>query len=285
MQISINRKPTPTVLCVSIVAILIAAFLMVPGTPAKAEAEAEAVSYLFVLDSDRVRIKPGKGDVGRIVVKTPTTTRFTDRPVREAEQIATRLMLREFGWDRESGRLRVKPNAAVSIDGRSQIVEIRRAAKLPGRLVLWVRGVNGPLQEAAGAGNVFIDNAPGGYNTRTLLLPFPQFDTYLYALAGPSNSVEITLVTGSSIDSGGESPGGTTVQSITIEPDQPYGDLTWFTVGTEATAYFFSFLVQSSLEGLSIGITGNVNLLDGNNIPINASVNVPSYWCLADQTC
>lgn len=280
MQTIRHRLPSAPITA-SVVIALIAAFLMVPAPSAKAD----AVSYLFVVDSDRVRVKPSKGDSGRIVVTTPTSTRFTDRPVREAGQIATKLMLREFGWDRESRRLRVHPNAAVSIEGRSQIVEIRRAAKMPGRLVLWVKGVNGPLQESVGVGNVFIDNAPGGYNTRTVLLPFPQFETYLYALAGPSNSVEITLVTDLSSGSDGNSPGGTTVQSTTIEPDQPYGDLTWFPTGIDATAFFFSFLVESSPDGLSIGITGNVQLLNGDSIPINTSVNVPSYWCLAEETC
>jgi hypothetical protein len=149
-------------------ALLLAAVLAAAiGTIAVPQAQATdpepiPLSYLFTIDSDLVRVLPGKGDFGRVVVSLPATaTRFTDRPVREAEQVGVRQVLRAFGWSQARNRFTGKvPNAAVSIGGQpSQVVELRRAHIRDRRLVITVKSLEGALDKRRGAGSVFIDNA------------------------------------------------------------------------------------------------------------------------------
>ena len=64
-----------------------------------AASQAAEPSYLFTVDSPLVKVKPGKAEFARIVVKSPRTTQFTDRPEREAGDISTRVMLEAFGWE------------------------------------------------------------------------------------------------------------------------------------------------------------------------------------------
>lgn len=139
-------------------AVLAASFLVAPAVSVQA---AEDVSYLFVVDSTDIRVTPLKGDAARVEITGAAVTQFTDRPEREAERIGVRGMLREFGWTRASKRLKGStPNASISIAGeRSQIVDLKRARVGDGRVVLRVKGINGPLESMAGAGSVFVDSS------------------------------------------------------------------------------------------------------------------------------
>lgn len=134
------------------------------GVLVRAPAHAEAPpgppeSYLFVVDGSRVTILPGKENAARIVIRTPEATRFSDRPYRHDMAMSVTEMLEEFGWSSRTHRLAADtPNAAVSVRGRSQIVDIRKAWVFPDRLVISVRGLDGPVSAGSGRGSIFIDN-------------------------------------------------------------------------------------------------------------------------------
>jgi len=260
---------------VGIAAIALATALLSPI----AASQAAEPSYLFTVDSPLVKVKPGKAEFARIVVKSPRTTQFTDRPEREAGSIGTKIMLEAFGWDEESRRLRHYPNAAVSIDGMSQVVEVRRATKAPGRLVLWVRGLEGPLDKMTGPGSIFVDNAPAGYATQTLLLPPTQAPYVLFGLAGPRDGVAITLVENAVLSPDGTWSGGTTVQIISVSPESPTAQLTWTNMQGQME-FDIEFALERVPDGLLISMNGS-QTLEGGAIPIDTGTVVPSYWCAA----
>lgn len=123
------------------------------------------LSYLFAVDSGKVRVVPGKEDRGTVIVALPATfTRFTDRPGRDTRLVRAQSVLRAFGWTEDSDRFTGKvPNAAVAIAGSvSQVVELRAARIQKNRVVFKVKALAGPLEERAGAGSIFIDNADPG---------------------------------------------------------------------------------------------------------------------------
>lgn len=241
-------------------------------------------SYLFVVDATTVTVTPGKGFFAKIEVMRPRTTAFTDRPQREASRVSTVAMLEAFGWSDDSRRLRHYPNAAVAIDGTSHVVEVRRAAKTPGRVVLWVRSLSGPLDRMTGPGTVFIDNAPLGYDTPTLVEQFPQFNYTLFALAGLRDQVTIRVVSGAVLSPDGTWSGGTTGETITISPEQPNGSLAWATPDGEAT-WDLDFQLQPAQDGLLVTFSGT-QTVPGGSIPIlNQSAFVPSYWCASLEAC
>lgn len=141
------------------------------------------------------RVKPRGQASARVIIEDPEITRFTDRPNREASATTAAQMLTAFGWATDAPRLRVRPNAAISIAGTSQIVEIRGARIRADRLVLWVWGVQGPPQPAAGSGSIFINNAPSGYSTPTVAWFNTELvNLVLCALAGPRDGVTLRLV-------------------------------------------------------------------------------------------
>lgn len=123
------------------------------------------LSYLFTVDSSKVRVVPGKEGRGRVIVTLPATfTRFTDRPGRETRRVQAEAVLRAFGWTEESNSFTGKvPNAAVSIAGSaSQVVELRAATIRVDRVVFKVKALAGSLRNRTGAGSIFIDNADPG---------------------------------------------------------------------------------------------------------------------------
>lgn len=178
-------------------------------------ANAAPPSYLFVVDSPSITVKAATGDSAKVVIRGLETTRFADRPVREAERIGTRLMLEEFGWDAERERLRIHPNAAISIGGKSQIVEVRRARKSGDRLVLWVRAIDDALVSMRGTGSVFVDNAIPGVSSGRVVWSTPmQVEPAMAALATSESggAMMFSLIVGGLID-GTSWSGGTVVAS------------------------------------------------------------------------
>mgnify|MGYP007086239168 CR=1 FL=1 len=174
--------------------ILVAMLLgMLMTAPAHAETPpGPPESYLFVVDGARVTILPGKDDAARIVIRAPEATRFSDRPYRHDMAMSVTDMLEEFGWSPQTQRLAADtPNAAVSVRGRSQIVDIRKAWTFPDRLVLSVRGLDGPVSAAAGRGSIFIDNVTTYPVTQTLSLGGDYSATVALSSA-TSTSVEIS---------------------------------------------------------------------------------------------
>ena len=137
---------------------LLSGSLAVPTAQAK-ELPGPAESYLFTVDSSNVKVIPGKDHAGKIVIDNPDAIRWSDRPYRHALDISVQELLREFGWSPKTLRLAADtPNASVSVAGHSEIVDIRKVRKQEGRLVLFVRSIDGPLTAASGPGSVVIDN-------------------------------------------------------------------------------------------------------------------------------
>ena len=150
--------------------------------PATAQAsdtpEPRDVTYLFTIDSTKIRIVPSSGGFGRAVVTLPATfTRFTDRPARDTERITAIELLESFGWTPTRGRLATKyPNAAVSLGGRpSQVVELRTARVFDNRIVFRIKALDAPLVPRSGPGSIFIDNAdPSRSDTTTTTFFTPR---------------------------------------------------------------------------------------------------------------
>ena len=156
------------------------------GSPAHAD------EWLYVLASKDVRVLPGSGDNGRIVLKpTIDALQFTDRPQRRSADTTVRSFLRDFAWDPVTGVLDTKaPNAAVAIDGDlTQSVEIRRAKVTKDKVTLYVRGLDGPLAADRGPGAVFVDDA-GGEQSTALSSNVAVHSTY--NTSAPSVSITFT---------------------------------------------------------------------------------------------
>lgn len=126
---------------------------------------AAADQWLYVLSSHDIRVVPGKGDAGRVILRSDIqAVQFTDRPERASNSTNTRTVLRDFGWTPTGTTLSGKtPNAAISIGSSVvQVVEILRASVTKDKVTLVVRGLDGPLDAASGVGAIFIDDASGG---------------------------------------------------------------------------------------------------------------------------
>lgn len=129
---------------------------------------AAADEWLYVLASDNIRVVPGNGDAARVILRSDIEAiQFTDRPERSSKSTNTRTVLRDFGWTPQEGALTGKvPNAAISIGSTPiQVVEVRRASVTKNKVTLFVRGLDGPVDRASGAGAVFIDDASGEQST------------------------------------------------------------------------------------------------------------------------
>ena len=148
-----------------------------PSQPEPIPAAPIEVSYLFTIDSSKLRVIPGNNGFGRVVVTLPASfTRFTDRPARDATRVSAEEVFTPFGWTPERDRLSGKaPNAAVSVGGEAtQVVELRTARILENRIVLRVKSLEGDLERAKGLGAIFIDNADAAApaaQTRSYSLP------------------------------------------------------------------------------------------------------------------
>lgn len=151
-------------------------------------------SYLFVLDSKEITVKPGKGDHATITLGNPDVVRFTDRPYHHALNTGLKKLLASFGWDAKTEKLAgPRPNAAISIDGkRSEIVEIRKVHRQHGVVTLSVTGVQGAsnLKASSGAGSVVIDNAT---TIPTTVYPYFQNNLRIAATLVSPTEVDISL--------------------------------------------------------------------------------------------
>lgn len=161
-----------------------------PSQPETIPAVPIEVSYLFTIDSSKLRVTPGKNGFGRVVVTLPASfTRFTDRPARDATRVSAEDVFTPFGWTPERDRLTGKaPNAALSVNGEaSQVVELRTARILDNRIVLRVKSLEGDLERTKGPGSIFIDNADA-------TAPSAQTTSYSLPVGLPNLTFTSTLV-------------------------------------------------------------------------------------------
>ena len=217
------------------------------AAPAQAKAlPGPAESYLFVVDGTPVKVLPGKGNAARIVIEDPDATRFSDRPFRHERPMSVAGMLGEFDWSAKTHRLApATPNAAISVAGRSQIVDIRKAWTFPDRLVLSVRGLKGPLTAAQGPGSIFIDNT----------VTFPMAQTV--ALGGDS-SAQVTLIDATTVSVQINAPG----DGWGFPPQRTLSPSTSLTANisqvNSETQYFMSVLISADFtaSGVSLNFIG-----------------------------
>lgn len=241
-------------------------------------------SYLFVADSLSIKVKPRGPSSAKVIIEDPAITRFTDRPDRETSATTTAQMLTTFGWATDAPRLRVRPNAAISIAGTSQIVEIRRARIRADRLVLWVWGVQDSPQPAAGSGSIFIDNAPSGYSTPTVAWFNTELvNLVLFALAGPRDGLTLRLVEGATLEQDGTWTGGSTVSTGEVTPSAPTARMFWeATSGTGSVELSLELAVSRPFITLTVD---SVISAVGMSQTDSRSTVIPSYWCASNDSC
>lgn len=247
----------------------------VAAPPAASAAPGPAESYLFVVDGSAIQVVPGKGDAARVVIKQPRALRFSDRPYRHVRDMSVRGMLKEFGWSPKTHKLADStPNAGLAVAGsRTQIVDIRKAWRHGNRLVLSVRGVEGPLTKQSGRGSVFIDNVgstPAFPQSQTTnLYTDPTFGDTFTATATLTSAVAVTV----SVSMNGEQ-----VVATTLNPLQPVNDVTAtvgdgyaipFTIEIVASASFSDVGAAVEMNGTIIGPDTTDNLLPP--VPVSAS--------------
>jgi hypothetical protein len=242
------RRFTPTALA----ATLASTALALTGLAISPAAAAD--EWLYVLASDNIRIVPGSGDAARVILRPDIdAVQFTDRPERASNATTTRTVLRDFGWTPSGQTLPGKtPNAAISISTSSvQVVEIRRASIKKSTITFFVRGLNGPVNAASGAGAVFIDDASGEQST-----PLSPSLTVAsnYNPQGPAISVSLQS-------------NGITLWSGTVSPSAPSVTVPSSSAGTvsvsgQVEATFTESSAQVLFSG-SVYDSGQVNQLTG----------------------
>lgn len=242
-----------------------AAAIAVPTAATAAPGPTE--SYLFVVDASQVKVVPGKGTAGRIVLTDPSALRFSDRPYRHVRPMSVRNLLREFAWSPQTLTLAdPTPNASISVGGRrSQIVDISKAEFRKGNLVLHVTGIDGALQAVKGAGSIFIDNvesAPVFPQTQTTsLYTDPTFGKTFTATATLTSATSMTVTV--LLD-------GETQMTINLSPTQAVSSLSAtvydgyqirFAVDVSTSAEFSESAVAAVLSGTIIGPDADDDLL------------------------
>lgn len=261
------------------ISLLATAALAVTGltlAPSASAVPGPAESYLFVVDGSQIKVTPGKGTTGRVVITDPSAIRFSDRPYRHVRPMALRAMLAEFGWSPSTSRLAdATPNASISIAGeRSRVVDIGRAEIRKGKLVLYVNSIDGPLQVAKGAGSVFIDNvdpAPTFPQTQSAVLyTDPTFGTTYTAtatLTGPTSATVNVLAD------------GTAVLTAVLTPATPATVL----LGTLPNGYVIPTALEISVyasftsRGVVVGLNGTIMGPDADDNPL-PPVMVSENW-------
>ena len=263
---------------------ILGTLIMAPSASAEQTDSTTEPSYLFVTDSLSIKVKPRGPASAKVIIEDPAITRFTDRPVRESSATTAAQMLTAFGWAADAPRLRVRPNAAISIAGTSQIVEIRRARIRSDRLVLWVWGVQDSPQPAAGSGSIFIDNAPSGYSTPTVVWFNTELvNLVLFALAGPRDGVTLRLVEGATPQRDGTWTGGSTVSTGDVTPSEPTARMFW-EAPSGAGSVELSLELQVIRPLITITVDSEISAF-GESQSDSRSTDIPSYWCASNGSC
>lgn len=244
--------------------------------PSASATPGPAESYLFVVDGSQIKVTPGKGTAGRVVITGPSAIRFSDRPYRHVRPLAVRALLDEFGWSPTTLKLaETTPNASISIAGeRSRVVDIGRAEIRKGKLVLYVKSIDGPLEPAKGAGSVFIDNvnpADAFPQTQTAdLYTDPTFGTTFTAMVALNSPTSATI----SILAD-----GTTVLTTVLTPETPSTTL----FGTLPDGYEIPMtlelpvVAQFNPLGVSVALVGTIMGPDADDNPL-PPVMVSENW-------
>ena len=241
-----RMRRTLTALISAVTLVLTGGLLAALATPAHAD------EWLYVLSSEDVRVIPGKGESGRVVLRADLdATQFTDRPDRLSSDATVRSILSDFDWDRATGRLSGKvPNAAVAIDGDStQVVEIRRATVASNKVTLFVRSLDGPLSKERGSGAVFIDAASGTLTTAVSADVLADSD---YNPQGPTISVTF-------------SSKGITLWSGTLTPASPSASVPTSSAGSVSISGTVS--AEFSDSGAQVTFTGQTDN-GGSAVPV-----------------
>ena len=110
-----------------IIILVVAAFLFCLFAAAQAEEKSEMAELLFVQNSHDVSLEKGKLTLKKV---GPTTIFFTDRPKRTAGHMTTKDFVDDWGVG-ENSFADNPPNAALSIFGQDEIVDIVVTLKTP----------------------------------------------------------------------------------------------------------------------------------------------------------
>lgn len=237
-------------------------------SPAQAAPAADE-SYLFVLDSGSITIKPGKGDRAKIIIEDPTTTRFTDRPYHHAKNSSLAKLLTSFGWDSQTEKLASPwPNAAISLgDGkRSQIVELRKVHRHHGVVTLSVKGVRGLKgpRAASGAGTIFIDNASGNH---TDLYRFDTHSLWIQVFQTSPTSADVVMLNTDNHM--------LPLAILHLSSSNPDADVSFNTANYLETAYVSATSTYAA-SGASVTIDGVFSDPQGENEPFTVTSTFPA---------
>lgn len=248
--------------CALVTFAALAALPILLASPADArELPGPQESYLFTVDGARVTVAPGKGDAAKVVITEPDAIRFSDRPYRHQLGMTITQMLGEFGWDATTHKLaRATPNAAVSIGGHSQVVDIRKAVPHPGRLVLSVRGIAGPLTAVSGPGSLFIDNTvtfPVGSKTPVDGMPYTVLNVMMVDEKTAYVDVEYAMGV---------------VASTIVTPDNLEHDTRWYIAGSNGDEWWDVHIAATLTDtALDVVVTFTWGSNDGPADPAHAA--------------
>lgn len=113
---------------------------------------------LFVWNSQKIRVVPGRGNSARLVIHDARVSRF-DRVGRMIESTDPGEALEDFGWARGSARLATPhPSVVISLGGQdSMLATVRKARIVNDRVILTIRAIDRSVVKAKGPGVIMLE--------------------------------------------------------------------------------------------------------------------------------